>query len=150
MSDAAGRGAIVVGVDGSDESRTALHYALDEGVHRSLPVHAVTAWTPPELWVTTHGVIRSAAEMQAAAREETTRFVDAVTAERAEQGTATPEVSIEVYDGPPAAVLERLSATASLLVIGHRGRGAIATRMIGSVGLSCVVHARCSVVVVRG
>ena len=34
--------------------------------------------------------------------------------------------------GPAAVVLERLSAHASMLVVGHRGRGAIASRLIGS------------------
>jgi nucleotide-binding universal stress UspA family protein len=46
-------------------------------------------------------------------------------------------------------VLSRLSEVAALLVVGHRGRGAVATRLIGSVGLGVVVHAHCPVLVVR-
>jgi nucleotide-binding universal stress UspA family protein len=46
-------------------------------------------------------------------------------------------------------VLVRESEHADVLVVGHRGRGAAASRLIGSVGLSAVVHAACTVIVVR-
>jgi nucleotide-binding universal stress UspA family protein len=58
-------------------------------------------------------------------------------------------VELVAASGPAAVVLERLSAGATMLVVGHRGRGAVASRLIGSVGLSTVVHARCSVLIVR-
>jgi nucleotide-binding universal stress UspA family protein len=38
---------------------------------------------------------------------------------------------------------------AELLVIGHRGRGSVASVLLGSVGLYCVLNARCPVTVVR-
>ena len=38
---------------------------------------------------------------------------------------------------------------AELLVIGHRGRGSVASVLLGSVGLYCVLHAQCPVTVVR-
>ena len=38
---------IVVGVDGSEHSRTALHWALEEAAIRSLPVVAVHGWVRP-------------------------------------------------------------------------------------------------------
>ena len=37
---------------------------------------------------------------------------------------------------------------AELLVVGHRGRSATASRMFGSVGLHCVLRAYCPVTVV--
>ena len=58
-------------------------------------------------------------------------------------------VGVEVRSGPAATVLTRLSQSAHALIVGHRGRGGIAGRLIGSVGLSCVVHAETTVVVVR-
>jgi nucleotide-binding universal stress UspA family protein len=48
------------------------------------------------------------------------------------------------------AVLVHLSRHADALIVGHRGRGGLASHLIGSVGLSCVVHAETTVVVVRG
>jgi nucleotide-binding universal stress UspA family protein len=38
---------------------------------------------------------------------------------------------------------------AALLVVGHRGRGAIASAMLGSVGLQALMHAHCPVTIVR-
>jgi nucleotide-binding universal stress UspA family protein len=51
--------------------------------------------------------------------------------------------------GHPATELVEQSRKADLLVVGHRGRGAIASTFLGSVGLTCVEHAHCPVTVVR-
>ncbi len=141
--------AVVVGVDGSAGSRAALEYALDEAALRGHPVAGVIAWTPPEAWTTPYPMITSAVDLQAAAVELATRQIDEVLADRAGRGASAPSVELVAASGPAAVVLERLSAEAAMLVVGHRGRGAIASRLIGSIGLSAVVHARCTVVVVR-
>ena len=64
-------------------------------------------------------------------------------------GAPVPEVHLLVRSGPAAVVLQTLSEEAALVVVGHRGLGAIASRMIGSVGLSVLLHAACTVTVVR-
>jgi nucleotide-binding universal stress UspA family protein len=46
-------------------------------------------------------------------------------------------------------VLVEASEGADLLVLGHRGRGALRSALLGSVGLHCVLHATCPVTVVR-
>lgn len=142
-------GAIVVGVDGSDGSRAALEYALDEGARRQLSVRAVMAYEPPYLWVTPKGLVPDARELHRGAKEEASRLVESVTSARQERGDTVPPVEVEVYSGPPSAVLERLSKDAALLVVGNRGRGGTASRFIGSVGLNSVVRAACTVIVVR-
>jgi nucleotide-binding universal stress UspA family protein len=58
-------------------------------------------------------------------------------------------VQLRVVSGNPGAVLVDEAADADLLVVGHRGRGGIASACLGSVGLHCVLHATCPVVVVR-
>jgi nucleotide-binding universal stress UspA family protein len=50
--------------------------------------------------------------------------------------------------GPPGEVLVDRSRGAELLVIGHRGRGAMTSAVLGSVGLHCVLHAACPVTIV--
>jgi len=50
--------------------------------------------------------------------------------------------------GHPATLLLDQAAQAELLVVGHRGLGAVASVCLGSVGLQCVLHAVCPVVVV--
>ncbi|NMO89470.1 universal stress protein [Actinomycetospora sp. TBRC 11914] len=142
-------GGVVVGIDGSDGSRAAVEAACDEAARRGLPLAAVVAWTAPEVWVTPYPLVPSAQDMQAAAVGLATRQIGEVLAARAARGASTPTVELVAASGPAPVVLERLSADAALLVVGHRGRGAVASRLIGSVGLSTVVHAHCSVLVVR-
>jgi nucleotide-binding universal stress UspA family protein len=50
--------------------------------------------------------------------------------------------------GVPAAVLLEAAQDADHVVLGHRGRGWIASAVLGSVGLQCVLHATCPVTVV--
>jgi nucleotide-binding universal stress UspA family protein len=51
--------------------------------------------------------------------------------------------------GAPGRVLVEQARGAELLVLGHRGRGGVASVVLGSVGLYCVLHAPCSVTIVR-
>jgi nucleotide-binding universal stress UspA family protein len=142
-------GSIVVGIDGSPGSKAALEVACDEAALRDLSVAAVVAWTPPEVWVTPYPLVPSAQDMQAAAIDLAGKEIREVLSARAARGASTPTIELVAASGPAPAVLERVSAAAALLVVGHRGRGAVASRLIGSVGLSTVVHAHCSVLVVR-
>jgi nucleotide-binding universal stress UspA family protein len=58
-------------------------------------------------------------------------------------------VDVRVVPGSAGQVLLDQAADADLLVVGHRGRGGIASACLGSVGLQCVLHGACPVVVVR-
>lgn len=153
ISDASGShaaaGSVLVGLDGSDGSRAALEYAFDEAHWRALPLVAVIAFEPPDLWGIPIGEVPSAVQLQHAARERAESTIDAVVSARVELGAPVPEVHLLVRSGPAAVVLQTLSEDAALVVVGHRGRGAIASRMIGSVGLSVLLHAACTVTVVR-
>jgi nucleotide-binding universal stress UspA family protein len=142
-------GGIVVGIDGSPGSRAAVEVACDEAALRDLPVAAVVAWTPPEVWVTPCPLVPSAQDLQAAAIDLAGKEIRDVLAARAARGSSTPTIELVAASGPAPVVLERFSTAAALLVVGHRGRGAVTSRLIGSVGLSTVVHAHCSVLVVR-
>jgi nucleotide-binding universal stress UspA family protein len=67
-------------------------------------------------------------------------------------GPEGPAVRVErvVSEGNPARVLINQSKDADLLVVGNRGHGGIVGALIGSVSTSCVHHAHCAVVVIRG
>jgi nucleotide-binding universal stress UspA family protein len=54
-----------------------------------------------------------------------------------------------VVDGHAAPVLEALSKTADLVVVGSHGRGEFVGMLLGSVSEHCVIHCHCPVVVVR-
>ena len=62
---------------------------------------------------------------------------------------ARPEVRVVAVPGATGPVLVEQSRTAALLVVGHRGRGELASALLGSVGLYCVLHAHSPVLVIR-
>lgn len=141
---------IVVGVDGSEPARVALDFALEEATQRSARVLVVTALQPPEYWPLTSSIAyapsRDHLEKLVEAAEQATR--DAVAEAIRAAGAAVP-VETRVVQGNPARVLLDQAAGADLLVVGHRGRGAVASACLGSVSLQCVLYADCPVVVVR-
>lgn len=145
---AAATGAIVVGIDDSAGARAALAYAIEEASRRQAPVLAVTihhsqaAWAPRVATVLDE---RAVGEVRGAAQQ----FVDEVVAEQRERGVVAPAVRVGIRSGSPSDVLCRLSLRSLLLVIGDRGRGALTSRLIGSVVLGVVVNARCPVLVVH-
>lgn len=147
---AAGKGAVVVGVDGSEGGCVALDRALREGAHLGVPVTAVMAYDAPDLWAVELGALPlDVAEIGREVRRAAQDTVDAAVATARDEGVAVGEVRTVVGAGSAAELLCRVSRDAELLVVGHRGRGALATRLIGSVGLGVVLHATCPVLVVR-
>jgi nucleotide-binding universal stress UspA family protein len=141
---------VVVGVDGSLAARAALEFALEEAARRDAPLRVVAAVALPEFWASYYGelVPPPPSDIVKEARKTTQRFVDDVVAARGGAGRGLP-ISVEVRAGRPGEVLVDAAEGASLLVVGHRGRGSVSSVLLGSVGLQCVLHATCPVTVVR-
>ena len=79
-------GTIVVGVDGSDCSRAALEFALDEAVRRGAAVRVVLAMPEADYWATAYGMSPSLVDEMSADLEKVGRdMVDAVVRERGER-----------------------------------------------------------------
>lgn len=148
MDDATG--AVVVGVDGSPGSRAALGYALEEAGRRGARLRVVVAAQVPEYWAMAYGMAAPPpiSQIVAGARAAGQREVDAVLAARPDLASRVP-VTAEAQAGAAAQVLLDASDGAEVLVIGHRGRGAVRSTLLGSVGLHCVLHAACPVTIVR-
>ena len=144
-----GAGAVVVGVDGSEGARTALATAMREAVLRGAPLLAVTSYEPPDRWAPEAAGLIDEELIRRELLTEAETAVSGAAGEIAARGLTAPHARVVVAPGGAAEVLCRLSHGAVLLVVGHRGRGALATRLIGSVGLGVVVHATCPVLVVR-
>ena len=146
MSD---RPRVVVGIDGSTESRTALEFALEEAARRGTGVRVISGLLPPQYWPDAYGVWAPPTidEMKADLRAIARRAVDDVVAERPD--LAAVPVELHEVEGRPGPVLIAQSRDADLLVVGHRGRGGVSSAVLGSVGLQCVLHAECPVTVVR-
>ena len=157
MSGGAGTGGagvprIVVGFDGSVGSRAALRHALGEARRRGARLEVIAAFISPERLaavnrlpiVTEREAVAAAAE--AAARTE----VDEVVAgDRAEHPEApAPPIAVRAVAGDPGPVLTEAAVGAPLLVVGHRGRGGVASTVLGSVAWWCLRHAPCPLTVV--
>jgi nucleotide-binding universal stress UspA family protein len=146
-----GAGLVVVGVDGSPGSCAALDFALRDAARRGARLRVVAAVAPPEFWATPYGPVPvppSPAlldEIVASARG----WVDEAAARLGMSVPADVAVEVLAASGPPAHALLDAARDADHLVVGHRGRGAVASALLGSVGLRCVLHAHCPVTVVR-
>jgi nucleotide-binding universal stress UspA family protein len=143
-------GVVVVGVDGSRSARIALDHALRDAARRSARVRIIAVGSPPEYWPALSGVSAPPppTDVRAYLSEVVEREVDAVLA--ADPQLASVDRELEVVIGAPGQVLVDATEGADLLVLGHRGYGAVSSLLLGSVGLHCVLHAHCPVTVVRG
>ena len=142
-----GTGRVVVGVDESTHADAALRYALDEAVGRRAELRVVIACPPPPpLTPVEDDAAPDPATVRAAIADAVRRRVEDV--RRLVPGAAALEVEVLAPVGSPVHVLVEAARHADLLVIGHRGRGAWHSALLGSVGLGVVLHAPCPTVVV--
>ena len=142
---------VVVAVDGSAGSRAALVFALQDAARRGLPVEAVIAYRPPDLWVEfdvvgrrEHDRLRERVRVEMEARVRA--LVDEVVRELP---APAPEVRVRAVLGTAADVLVRESRGADLLVVGSRGHGGFASMLLGSTSIQAALHATCPVTVVH-
>src|SRR4051794_7162652 len=140
---------VVVGTDGSSPAAEAVAWALEDAHRRGLRLHVIAAWSPTRhpqetQWLAT---MKSVSELKAALTEELTDDVRSVV-ERSDHREVP--VDIRVVYGHPAKALIDESGDDRLLVVGSRGRGALAGLILGSVSQACAQYSRGPVVVVRG
>ncbi len=153
MTEDAARRAVVCGVDGSTGSRYALQEAIRSAVRRGARVQAVAVYEPPEMWAATSWgamgdlPIPDAETLHQQGLRLAQGVVDEVTQAMAAELTSS-EVTVEARPGRPAEELVDVARGADELVVGHRGRGAFGSVVLGSVGLGCILHATCPVTVV--
>jgi nucleotide-binding universal stress UspA family protein len=141
---------VVVGVDGSAGSRAALVHALQDASRRGAAVDVVAAFENPDYWVPHYGPPTvTLEEVREDVRRATEAFVREVTGELAGQLTKMPPVTVHPVPGGAARALLHAADGADLLVVGSRGRGGFGSMLLGSVSLSCALHAPCPVTVVH-
>ena len=144
-----GSGRVVVGVDGSAGSVAALHFAFNEAKRRGTGLLVVSAFELPNLWSLTSGLPASCTpeQLQRSVLHNTRRVVTEALDDRISAEDA-PDVEITVWQGGAARVLVSAAAGSALLVVGSRGLGGFRGMLLGSVSLTCVLHAPCPVTVV--
>ncbi|WP_067780099.1 universal stress protein [Actinomyces vulturis] len=135
---------ILVGVDGSDESFGAVEWALARAQRTGARVHLVCAYSLPSFTAAALDGGYAAVD-DAAIRQGAQAVLD--TAMKRAEGRGI-EVTSSLEAGDPAGVLVDLSAHVDLLVVGTRGGGGFAGRLLGTVSLAVPAHAHCPTVVV--
>lgn len=144
----AGVSRIVVGVDGSDSSKAALHWAYEEASHHGATLTAVSTWEPPTLPMSPPYGAMPDKDYQDQPKNAALEVLDRLVNELEDRDPAV-DVHTSIEEGHAAEVLIERSKEADLLVVGSRGHGGFAGMLLGSVGQHLVAHAHCPVVVVR-
>ncbi len=139
---------VIAGYDGSEGARLALRVAAREARAHGVGLTILAAWHPAPI---------SAAAVAFTTLPDTdlsTELADAMRAVLDEAKALVHEYAPELepetllVEGPAAAELIRASRDATMLVVGRRGRGAVAELILGSVSHRCVLHSHCPVLVV--
>ncbi len=139
---------IIVGVDGSDSSKAALHWAYGEAAHHGASLTVVSTWKRPTLPMSPpYGAI-SEEGYEDQPKTTALGILDKFVAEL-EPRTPAVDVRTSIEEGSPAKVLIERSQGADLLVVGSRGLEGFTGMLLGSVSQHLVAHAHCPVVVVR-
>jgi nucleotide-binding universal stress UspA family protein len=133
---------IVVGLDGSDCSRRALDWALEQAQLTASTIDAVVAWE----WAPQYGVYPYGpddATVEKGARELLDRELARLPAKHAST------VHGRLSHGHPAKVLLDASVGSDALVVGNHRAGTATGRLLGSVSQKVARHATVPVVVVH-
>jgi nucleotide-binding universal stress UspA family protein len=143
---------IVVGVDGSEESRAALDWAVEEGRLRQAPVLAIHAWEVPMVPAPT-GLVPPSVEVVGdltELREDAASLVEMMVREIAGDAADVEIRPLTVEDKPVRALLDAAERNdAQMIVVGSRGHGGFVSLLIGSTSDQVARHATCPVVVHR-
>lgn len=136
---------VVVGVDGSAASRSAVSHAFREASWRGVGLVAVHTWSDLKIGAVEDGRFG----FDPRAFEE---YEHAVLSESlAGYSQKYPDVTVDrrVYIEGPHAHLRAWSENAQLVVVGARGRGGFAGLLLGSTSNALMRDAHCPVMVVR-
>lgn len=146
---------IVVGVDGSSRSESAVRWAAHEARMRKVPlvlVHVVVtpAWGPAPWLLSTAPLPLPADEDRGLDESGRKIIADAIgIVERVSRDGALPQVKSELFYSVPVSTLVNLSKEAQIVVVGCRGQHALHRLLLGSVSTGLVHHAYCPVAVIH-
>jgi len=139
---------IIVGVDGSDSSKSALEWAYNEAAHHSAAITVIAVFGPPALPMSPPYGSVPPEGYESQPRKGALDLLEQLTSPL-EAKTPAVDIRTVVEEGNPAKVLIERSKEADLLVVGSRGHGGFAGMLLGSVSHHLVAHADCPVVVIR-
>lgn len=145
MTAAGGKaaGRIVVGVDGSPSSLSALSWAHRQAELTGASLVVVGAWGFP-IYIAEPNIWPIDIDLESVVRHQLQTAINRVV-----PASASVPVSVVLRQSSPTVALLEEAEGADLLVLGTRGHSELAEMLLGSVSMRCVAHARCPVVVVH-
>jgi nucleotide-binding universal stress UspA family protein len=137
-------GAVVVGVDGSEPAAAALDWAVRQSALEGRELIIVHACGVPGAMQDFEDIVANERGLKSVGRSIAREAV-------ADVRLADPTISVQslVTMGHPETVLLEASETADMVVVGARGRGTVASALLGSVSAALARESRCPLVVVR-
>jgi nucleotide-binding universal stress UspA family protein len=148
MATAASTQPIVVGIDGSSESQVAVDWAARTAALRDVPLKLVHVLNPPMVMAFPEVPMPSGYLQW---QEEEGRRVLAAGVTTAQEATSSNPIRVtgETVCGSSVPTLVEESSHAQMIVVGCRGRGALARGLLGSVSTGLVHHSHCPVAVIH-
>lgn len=137
--------AILVGVDGSHASYKATWWAANYAKHAGLTLQIVCAYSLPSYAAVSFDATYTAMGDDNAAHSDAQEILSKAKAVADEQGV---EAQTLIVTGDPSSVFVELSRNYNLIVIGNRGKGGLAERLLGTTSSSLPAYAYCPIVVV--
>lgn len=139
---------IIVGIDGSPESRRALSQAADLAERADARLHVVAVADANSVGPQAYSDPPDKGRHD---REVLGHAEDWIREAKAALRVKHPSLSVEheVLSGPPGHALADLGIDAGLIVVGSRGRGGFAGLVLGSVSHTVIHEARCPVMVLH-
>ncbi|WP_412538752.1 universal stress protein [Longispora sp. K20-0274] len=138
---------VLVGVDGTENTVAALEFAFAEADRRGAPLRALYVWhSVPDGMIEPSKLARFGL---AEAENVSLRILSEALAGFTERYPAVQVTEMLTYDRHPEEILLEESTEAGLVVVGSRGRGEVASLLLGSVSYALIHHADCPVVVVH-
>ncbi len=135
---------IVVGVDGSSSSRTALRWAASFAATSGARLEVIMAWHILTTYVGP-GYVPSTFELSIDHEKILNEVVDDVF------GPDRPTyITLRAEEGNAAHLLIEASKEAELVVVGSRGHGGFAGLLLGSVSAKLAEHSCCPVLIHHG
>jgi nucleotide-binding universal stress UspA family protein len=134
---------IVVGIDGSEESKRALAWAAGYAQLTATPLRVLVVWHVPTNYGWTVPLPEAwdpERDARAVLEQETREVLGS---------SPDVELSTSAVEGHPAQILAEASKSASLIVVGSRGRGKFAGKLLGSVSAFLATHASCPVLIMH-
>ncbi|KFI68400.1 universal stress protein [Bifidobacterium magnum] len=136
---------ILVGVDGSHASYKATWWAANYAKHMGMSLQIVCAYSLPSYAAVSFDATYTAMDDDTVAHSDAQEILSKAKAIADEQGVVAQTL---IVTGDPSSVFVELSRNYNLIVIGNRGKGGLAERLLGTTSSSLPAYAYCPIVVV--